>query len=88
MLEIPFAFEIGGKTIHPADLESEQEKRQLQDIVNSIIDRVEDMRCDEHGDTPRFLLYGETVDDLSLEVHGCCESLVERATERLNVSIQ
>lgn len=88
MHEIPFAFEIGGKSVHPADLENEQEKQQLQEIVNSIIDRVEDMRCEEHNDVPHFLLYGETIDDLSLEVHGCCDKLVEQASARLNIVIQ
>lgn len=88
MLEIPFAFEIGGKSIHPADLENEQDKQQLQTIVNSVIDRVEDMRCEEHKETPRFLLYGDTIDDLSLEVHGCCEKLVEQVNARLNINIE
>ena len=44
MLEIPFAFEIGGKAINPTEPGDPRETEVLQGIVDSTIDRVEDMR--------------------------------------------
>ncbi len=83
MLEIPFAFEIGGKPLNPAELEPEQAD-QLQQVVDSIIDRVEDMRCPVHNEHPRFLCHGDSIDDLSLEVLGCCDGLVDMVRARLD----
>jgi hypothetical protein len=83
MLEIPFAFEIGGKTINPTELEDPQESEQLQQVVDSIIDRVEDMKCPVHNEHPRFLCHGDSINDLSLEVMGCCDGLVDMVRARL-----
>jgi hypothetical protein len=85
MLEIPFAFEIGGKAINPAELDDPAEKELLQNIVDSIVDRVEDMKCPVHNQHPRFLCHGDSIDDLSLEVLGCCDGLVDMVRNRLDV---
>lgn len=82
-LEIPFAFEIGGKPINPADITDPHEVAVLKNVVNSIIDRIEDMQCPLHKQPPRFVCRGDSVDDLSLEVLGCCDSLVDMVKERL-----
>ncbi len=84
MLEIPFAFEIGGKSVNPTELPDPREAKLLQDIVDSIIDRVEDMRCPVHKEHPRFFCHGNTVDEFSLEVLGCCDGLVDMVRNRLD----
>lgn len=84
MLEIPFAFEIGGKAINPTELDDPQQSAQLQQVVDSIIDRVEDMKCPVHNEHPRFLCHGDSIDDLSLEVMGCCDGLVDMVRARLD----
>lgn len=85
MLEIPFAFEIAGKPIDPTKLEDPREKELLQGIVDSIIDRVEDMKCPVHSQHPRFFCHGDTIDELSLEVLGCCDGLVDMVRNRLEM---
>ena len=84
MLEIPFAFEINGKSVNPTELDDPREKELLQNIVDSIVDRVEDMTCPDHHEHPRFLCHGDSVDNLSLEVMGCCDKLVEMVRARLD----
>ena len=84
MTEIPFAFEIGGKSLNPSELEDPAQRAQLQQVVDSIVDRVEDMRCPVHREHPRFLCYGENLDELSLEVLGCCDGLVDMVRHRLD----
>lgn len=85
MLEIPFAFEIAGKAVNPTELDDPREKELLQGIVDSIIDRVEDMKCPVHHEHPRFLCHGDTIDDLSLEVIGCCDKLVDMVKARIGL---
>lgn len=81
--EIPFAFEIGGKPINPSDIKDSHEVAVLQNVVNSIVDRIEDMQCPLHKQPPRFVCRGDSVDSLSLEVLGCCDALVDMVKERL-----
>jgi hypothetical protein len=81
--EIPFAFEIAGKQINPSDVTDPHEAAVLQNVVNSIVDRIEEMQCPLHKQPPRFVCRGDSVDALSLEVLGCCDALVDMVKERL-----
>jgi len=83
-VEIPFAFEIGGKPLNPADVKDPEQSAQLQQIVDSIVDRVEDMKCPVHNEHPRFLCHGDSIEELSLEVYGCCDGLVDMVRNRLD----
>ncbi len=81
---VAFAFEIGGREIDPAQVEDQEEAALLQDIVESVVDKTELLQCSEHGEPPRFLCSGENINELSLEVFGCCESLIREDEELLN----
>jgi hypothetical protein len=83
-MSVAFAFSIGGRDVDPANIADPQEAEFLQGIVESVVDRIELMECGEHKEPPRFLCSGETIDELSLEVFGCCQALVDEVTERLN----
>lgn len=83
MAEIPFAFRIGGNDIDPTRLENEAEAAILNQIVESIVDRAGELVCPEHGESPRFVCTGPDIDNLSLEVQGCCEALVDQVQRRL-----
>jgi hypothetical protein len=82
-INIPFAFEIDGHAIDPANMEDPQESAVLESIVDSVTDRVADLRCAEHDEPPRFLLTGPSVEALQLEVLGCCDALVEQVRKKL-----
>ncbi|SCZ49975.1 hypothetical protein [Thiohalomonas denitrificans] len=81
---VAFAFQIGGRELDPAQMEDPQEAALLQEIVESVVDRTELLQCSEHGEPPRFLCSGENINELSLEVFGCCESLVGEVEKLLN----
>lgn len=82
-LEIPFAFEIGGKAINPSEVTDPHDAAVLQEVVDAVVNRVEEMRCPLHKEPPRFICRGDTVDNLSLEVLGCCDALVDMVKARL-----
>lgn len=84
MTGIPFAFQIGGKDIDPADIDNPEAAKILDQIVESIVDRAGELVCAEHGEPPRFICTGPDIDNLSLEIEGCCEKLVEQVKARLN----
>lgn len=83
-MSVAFAFHIGGRDVDPAQVDDPREAEFLQGIVESVVDRLELLECREHKEPPRLLCSGETIDDLSLEVFGCCEALVDEVKERLN----
>lgn len=88
MMDIPFAFLINGKQLNPHNPESPEQATKMQQIVASISDRVDGLVCEEHKEPPRFLCTGENIDDLSLQVHGCCEKLVKMAENCLTLELE
>jgi hypothetical protein len=81
---IAFAFEIGGKVVDPSKIENPEEGKIVKSIMESVSDRIEDLHCQEHDEGPHFVCTGTCFEDLTLEVMGCCETLVEQATKRLS----
>lgn len=82
MAEIPFAFRIGGKDIDPSRADGD-EAAVLNQIVESVIDRAGELVCPVHGEPPRFICSGPDLDNLSLEVEGCCEELIGNVRLRM-----
>ncbi len=86
MRGIAFAFEIGGKAVNPDKIENPDESKIIKAIMESVSERVGDLHCQEHDEAPRFVCTGDSYEDLSLEVMGCCEALIERVKQRLSLS--
>ena len=78
-----FAFVINGVEVDPANPESPEQQDMMERVMESISKRMEGVTCPEHNETPRFLCTGDRIDDLSIQIHGCCEQLVEQASERM-----
>jgi len=83
MAEIPFAFIIAGEEFDPATIDDPEQAERLEQIVDAISARVEGLSCPKHGETPRFVCSGDTLEEINLQVQGCCEELIELATQRL-----
>lgn len=84
MSGIAFAFEIGGKAVDPDKIENPEEAKIVKNIMESVSEQVGDLYCKEHEAGPRFVCTGESYEDLTLEVMGCCETLVEQVTKCLS----
>lgn len=83
MAAIHFAFVINGKEVSPESAETPEQQDMMERIMETISAHMQGISCPDHKETPRFLCSGESVDDLSIQVHGCCEKLVELATQRM-----
>lgn len=84
MVDIPFAFVIAGRQLDPTNPESHEQAQRMQQIVAAVSDQVDGLVCPEHKQPPHFLCSGESLEELGLEIHGCCEKLVEMATNCLS----
>lgn len=82
MLEI--SFEINGKKVNPNNIGDALESAMFQKIGESIKKAVGSVRCTEHNQAPKVLVKGKNLDNLSIEVSGCCDSIIKKATEKLN----
>ena len=83
MTDIAFAFEIDGQNVDPSEMTDPQTAAQLLRIAEGVLDRMEGIYCEEHQQAPRFLCHGSDPLTLSLEVFGCCDTLIARAEQRL-----
>jgi hypothetical protein len=83
-INIAFAFEVNGETLDPSKIEDPSQKSFIETIVESVYDRVHDIKCTEHNELPRFLFSGPSLEELSLEVYGCCDNLVELVKTKLD----
>ena len=88
MTDIGFAFEIGGRTIDPSNVEDPAEAEIIQNIVESIVSQAGDLVCPEHKEAPRFLCAGDSIESLTLEVEGCCDAMIDRVKAQMALQQQ
>lgn len=81
MIEI--IFEINGRRVSPGNLQNALEKALLQSIQESIQKKVGAIRCPEHGQAPKVICKGRSLDNLSFEVSGCCQSVIDSVVAKL-----
>lgn len=76
-IEVAFAFEINGEPIDPREIDDPEIASKVQAVVESVSGKVGGLRCPQHSESPRFICSGPDFDNLSLQVLGCCDRLVE-----------
>lgn len=81
MLDI--SFEINGRRVNPNNVGDTLEKAILQSVSESIKKSVGSLRCPEHGSSPKIVVKGRNLDNLSFEVSGCCQKLMDSVKTRL-----
>ena len=85
MADLAFAFQIGGQSINPAEVEDEEVKEEINYVIEAIMDQVGDLVCIEHGEAPRFLCTGENFDSVNVETFGCCDELIKEVKKRMKL---
>jgi hypothetical protein len=80
---IDVTFEIGGKKVSPNRVRDELGKVILKQVTENIKKALSSVRCPEHGEHPRVIVKGRSMDSLNFEVHGCCQNLIDLATSKL-----
>jgi hypothetical protein len=80
---IDISFEIGGRKVNPNQIGDALEKAVLQEVADSVKKALSSVLCSEHGRKPTVKVKGVNLKNLSFEVKGCCQSLIDQATKKL-----
>lgn len=84
MAELPFAFIINGQELDPTATEDPEQAELLEQIVDSISAKMAGLTCPSHHQPPRFLCRGTSLQDLNIQVYGCCEQLIDLTNHRMS----
>ncbi len=82
MLDI--SFEINGRKVRPNNIGDALEAAALTQVSDSIKRSVGAIRCREHHKAPKIVVKGRNLDNLSFEVSGCCDTLIEQVKKKLS----
>jgi len=63
------------------------ERVMLRVVRNHIYRRVGELSCPRHGEGPRIVAAGPAPDRLTFSVEGCCQNLVDCATNALEENV-
>jgi hypothetical protein len=74
---------LNGKPFRPDDFQDAIEKAIYQKVVDHITSTVGDARCPEHGQQPSITVSGTSLEDLSINVSGCCQKLIDTVKDKL-----
>ena len=81
MIEI--RYEVNGKRVRPNDVAGELEPAILKETGDRVAKALASVTCPEHGQRPKVTIKGQTLNDLSWEITGCCDALVQLALKKL-----
>lgn len=79
---IGIKFEIDGKKVKPNNFGNALEAAMLSQITEHLKESVGSIRCKEHNQSPTLKVKGRDMNNLSYEVHGCCDALIEQVSDR------
>ncbi len=77
------SFEINGRKVNPNNMKGELEKAIFKDIAKKVKRNLQSVRCKEHEKAPGVKVKGHSINNLNLEISGCCQSLINKATAKL-----
>ena len=80
---IRIEYKINGKKIRPEHFGNEIEKAVLAQASDEIKKRLNSVICREHNERPAVKVIGKSVSELSFEIKGCCQQLIDDATSKL-----
>lgn len=82
MFEI--SFEVNGRKVRPNNIKNALETAMLKNIQDSVKKAVGSLRCHEHGQAPKVVFKGRSLDRLNAHIEGCCEELIEQVRKKLS----
>ncbi len=81
MLDI--SFQINGKSTNASSFQNELESAVYEEIKESIKQSVRLVHCSVHHEYPKIIVKGKDLNSLSIEVNGCCDTLIESTLAKL-----
>ena len=80
---VDVSFEINEKNMEPDDMKDVLDILFLKYVRKRINESVESVCCKIHGKQPSVLVKGQSLDDLSYVVSGCCEEFINKVKKKI-----
>ena len=77
-------FEINGEKFGIKEVKDPAQREILLSAYSHIVSRLAKVTCPVHGEAPKVTAKGDSAENLTLEVSGCCDRLVDIANVRLS----
>lgn len=77
------SFEIGGRKVDPRNIRDALESAMLRGVRDHVTKRLSGVRCPDHGSAPAVVARGRTLKELTFEVSGCCQKLIDVTEAKL-----
>ncbi len=56
---------------------------QVEEFRERTARKLRDLRCPLHGQTPRLRFQGSTLRDVTIQMSGCCDTLLSLANQKI-----
>lgn len=83
MFDVDISFKLNGRKVNPNNMKDELEKAIFKDITGQIKKKLQSVSCKEHRGKPKVTVKGQSMKNLTFEVSGCCQMLIDEATAKL-----
>lgn len=80
---VDITYKIGGRKVTLDGFSEGIEKAALELVTDKITKALSSVRCKEHAQRPKVIVKGDTINNLSFEVQGCCQKLIDQAFNKL-----
>lgn len=77
-------FELNGRRVDPKNIGNAIEKAAFQIAKDVITKKVGSVRCSEHGSGAKIVAKGSELSNLTFNVSGCCDKLIEEIQRKLS----
>lgn len=58
-------------------------REQVEEFRERTARKVRDLRCPVHGQTPRLRFQGSTLREITIQMSGCCDTLLGLANQKI-----
>ena len=76
-------FEINGRSVNPNNIGDAIEKAALELVREHITKNFGSVKCPEHHLGAKIIAKGRNADNLSFDVSGCCQKLIDEVSKKL-----
>ena len=83
MFDIDICFEINGKKVDLDHFGDELEIAVLNEMASNVKEKLKSVVCKTHNERPIVKIIGANGGELSWEIGGCCQQLINDATAKL-----
>jgi len=80
---VDVSFKINGCKVDPGNMEDPLESVILNRVQDLILESFGSNRCKEHGACPKVTVKGRDLDNLSMNVSGCCDVFIDQVKQKL-----